>query len=94
MAASGALAFDGNDWPWEYPLRWTGLLDPSLFTIVIKTLTRHPRKGNLKLYKPWTCIRFLSNSAVNAVGLTNPGIEWWHKTIGPTVKKSDLSLSC
>lgn len=92
MAASGALAFDGNGWPWEYPLRWTGLLDPSLFTIVIKTLTRHPRKGNLKLYKPWTCIHFLPNGAVNAVGLTNPGIEWWHKTIGPTVKKSGLSL--
>lgn len=92
MAASGALAFDGKGWPWEYPLRWTGLLDPSLFTVVIKTLTRHPRKGNLKLYRPWMCIRFLPHGAVNAVGLTNPGIEWWCKTIGPTVHKKRIAL--
>ena len=48
MAASGALAYDGRGWWWEWPLRWCGLLDPSLFTIVTKTLTRHPRRGNLR----------------------------------------------
>lgn len=92
MAASGALEFDGNGWPWEQPLRWCGLLDPSLFTVVIKTLTRHPRIGNLKLYKPWTCIRFLRDGSVNAVGLTNPGIEWWCKHIGPSANRKKNPL--
>lgn len=92
MAASGALEFDGNGWPWEQPLRWCGLLDPSLFTVVIKTLTRHPRKGNLKLYKPWTCIRLIPGGVVNAVGLTNPGIEWWCETVGPNVNRKKIAL--
>ena len=92
MAASGALEFDGNGWPWEQPLRWCGLLDPHLFTSVIKTLTRHPRRGNLKLYKPWTCVRLIKNGALNAVGLTNPGIEWWCKEIGPTIDSKKIPL--
>ena len=92
MAASGALAFDGKGWPWEQPLHWVGLLDPSLFTIVIKTLTRHPRRGNLRWYNPFRCVRFLPQGAVNAVGLTNPGIEWWCKTIGPSVDQKKLKL--
>ncbi len=92
MAASGALAFDGQGWPWERPLHWIGLLDPTIFTIVIKTLTRHPRKGNLRWYNPLRCIRFLPHGAVNAVGLTNPGIEWWCKKIGPTIDKNKITL--
>jgi len=92
MAASGALAFDGQGWPWEKPLKWVGLFDPALFTIVIKTLTRKPRKGNLRWYNPLRCIRFLRGGAINAVGLTNPGIEWWCKTIGPTIDQKKLTL--
>ncbi len=92
MAASGAFAFDGKGWPWEYPLRWLGFLDTTQFTCVIKTLTRKPRTGNLKLYKPWTCVRLIKNGAVNAVGLTNPGIEWWCKEIGPKVDGTKMSL--
>ncbi|MBI2484063.1 hypothetical protein HYV71_02675 [Candidatus Uhrbacteria bacterium] len=92
MAASGALAFDGKGWPWEQPLRWAGLLDPSLFTVVIKTLTRHPRKGNLRWYNPLRCVRFMRTGAVNAVGLTNPGIEWWCEKIGPTINKNDIAM--
>ncbi|MBI4272899.1 hypothetical protein HY621_03535 [Candidatus Uhrbacteria bacterium] len=92
MVASGALAFDGKGWPWEKPLHWIGLLDPSLFTVVIKTLTRHPRKGNLRWYNPFRCVRFLSQGAVNAVGLTNPGIEWWCNTIGPIVDQKRIKL--
>ena len=61
MAASGALAFDGEGWPWEQPLRCLGLLDPSLFTIVTKTLTRHPRKGNLRWYNPFRVVRPLTS---------------------------------
>ncbi len=92
MAASGALAFDGKGWPWEWPLRWSGFLDPSLFTVVIKTLTLNPRKGNVRLYNPFGCIRILRQGVVNAVGLTNPGIEWWCRKIGPKVNHKKIPL--
>ena len=92
MAASGALAFDGRGWPWEWPLRWMDLLDPRLFTVVIKTLTRHSRRGNLRWYNPLRCVRLIRDGTVNAVGLTNPGIDWWCAHIGPRVAQNGLSL--
>lgn len=87
VAASGALAFDGRGWPWEWPLRWAGLLDPRCFSIVIKSLTRLPRAGNLRWLQPWRCVRLLPGGVVNAIGLTNPGIEWWCRTVGPRVAR-------
>ncbi|MBI4238808.1 MAG: hypothetical protein HY696_10415 [Deltaproteobacteria bacterium] len=92
VAASGALAFDGRGWPWEWPLRWLGLLDPRCFTIVTKSLTRRPRVGNLRWWQPWRCVRLLPHGTVNAIGLTNPGIEWWCRTIGPRVAKFPYRL--
>jgi len=92
MAASGALAYDGKGWPWEWPLRWIGLLEPQLFTVVTKTLTLEPRKGNLRMRCPWQCIRFIKGGTVNAVGLTNPGIDWWCRVVGPQVNGCKLSL--
>jgi len=83
MVASGALAFDGKGWPWERPLVKLGLIRPELFTVVIKTLTRHPRPGNLRMWKPWECVSLIPGGSVNKIGLTNPGIEWWCKEIGP-----------
>lgn len=83
MVASGALAFDGKGWFWERPLAWFGLLRPELFTVVIKTLTRDPRKGHLCWWKPWTCVRLIPGGSVNKVGLTNKGIDWWCREIGP-----------
>src|SRR3989338_3182405 len=84
MAASGALAFDGRGWPWEWPLRWLGFLDPTLFTIVTKTLTRRPRPGNLRWSHPWSVVKPIGPlGIVNAIGLTNKGIEWWLKEIPP-----------
>ena len=76
-AASGALGFDGDGYFWEWPLRWAGLLDSGQFTIITKTLTRWPRAGNLKWWCPWRCVKLIPGGAVNAVGLTNPGIDWW-----------------
>ena len=77
-ASSGALGFDGRGWPWEWPLRWIGVLDPKAFTIVAKTVTIESRKGNLSWWHPWTSVKLLSNqSVVNAIGLTNPGIYSW-----------------
>jgi len=92
MAASGSLAFDGKGWLWEQPLRWAGLLDPSLFTVVTKTLTLHPRKGNLRWYWPYGCVRFIPGGTLNAVALTNPGIRWWCGNVGPKVDRMKIPL--
>lgn len=76
--ASGALSFDGDGWWFEQPWRWMGILRPEEFTIITKTLTYEPRKGNYRWYAPWRCVRLLENrSVVNAVALSNPGYIWW-----------------
>jgi dihydroorotate dehydrogenase (NAD+) catalytic subunit len=86
MTASGALAYDGRGWPWEKPLKWLGLLDPRLFTNVTKTLTRSPREGNLRWSHPWSVVRSLTGGGVvNAIGLTNPGIDWWGEAVAPKI---------
>ncbi len=85
MIASGAMAFDGQGWPWEKPMVNLGLVRPELFTTVIKTLTREPRKGNLRWWKPWECVALIEGGAVNKVGLTNPGIDYWCKKIAPRI---------
>jgi dihydroorotate dehydrogenase len=83
VVASGALAFDGEGWFWERPLVWLGIIKPELFTVVIKTLTYNPRPGNLRWWKPWTCVRLMPDGgAINKVGLTNPGIQWWCDKVG------------
>jgi len=92
MTASGALGFDGKGWPWEQPWRWLGLLDPALFTSVIKTLTLRPMEGNLRWYNPFRCVRLINNGVVNAVGLSNPGVNWWCKKIGPSVNSAKIPL--
>lgn len=95
MAASGALGFDGKGWFWEQPSRWLGKIDPSLFTIVTKTLTRWPIKGNLSMWHPWTCVKLLKGGVVNAVGLTNPGFDYWFEHIAPKIDftKSKIVVS-
>jgi len=97
MVASGALGFNGLGWPWERPLLWLRLLRPELFTVVLRTLTLEPRLypvSNLSWIRPWTwlpfsywsCVKFLSGgSAVNKVGLYNPGFQWWVKKVGPKI---------
>ncbi len=90
FTGSGALGFDGRGWWWEYPLRWLGLIDPCALAIVVKTLTLHPRRGNLRGYAPWRCVRLLPGGTVNAVGLTNPGIEGWVRTCYPRMQRMRL----
>ncbi len=86
MVASGALGFDGKGWWWERPLLWAGLIRPELFTVVLKTLTRHPREGNMRWWKPWESVRLLpGRGVVNKIGLTNPGIAWWLERVAPTI---------
>jgi len=92
VVASGALGFDGKGWPWEWPLVKLGLIKPEFFTVVIKTLTRYPREGNLRLWKPWECVRLIPGGSVNKVGLTNRGIRWWCNMVAPRIdfKKTPL----
>ena len=75
--ASGALGYDGEGWWYERPFRWLGLIDPYAFTIITKTLTYLPRKGQYKTWKPWQSVRAGLGYVVNAVGLTNPGYQYW-----------------
>lgn len=92
LTGSGALGFDGRGWWWEYPLRWLGILDPRAFGIVVKTLTLHPRRGNLRWYAPWRCVRLIPGGTVNAVGLTNPGIDWWIRACYPRMQRMGLQI--
>lgn len=93
VVASGALAFDGKGWLWERPLVWLGFIKPELFTVVIKSLTRNPRPGNLRWWKPWTCVHLISGGSVNKIGLTNPGIKWWCRKIGPKLNFQKFTIA-
>jgi len=77
------LAFDTKGWPWEWLLVWLGLIDRTLFGIAIKSLTKNKLKGNLRWWKPWECVKLIIGGAVNKVGLTNPGFEWWMTKVAP-----------
>lgn len=99
VAASGALKFNGKGWLHERLLLspWKRLFDPSLFTAVIKTVTREPRRGNFRSYWPWGCIRPIFRDGnivgiVNAVGLTNPGIDWFCREVGPSINPKKIAL--
>jgi len=92
VAASGALAYDGRGWWWEWPMRWFGLIIPGLFSIVTKTLTRYRHKGNYCWWKPWECVRLVSGGAVNKFGLTNPGIDWWIWNKAPRIDFEKLAM--
>jgi len=75
LTASGALAFDGRGWPWEWLLRWLGFLDPHLFTIVVKTLLPEKWLGNLCWSRPWDVVKFITKEGkeINPVlALTMP----------------------
>jgi dihydroorotate dehydrogenase len=83
--ASGALAFDGKGWWWERILVRLGLIKPELFVVTTKSLSLKPIKGNLRWWKPWDCVRLILGGAVNKVGLTNKGIDWWLRKVAPTI---------
>jgi len=93
--ASGALAFDGKGWFWERLQVWLGWIKRSLFAITLKSLTLPPRKGNLRWWKPWECVRLILEGAVNKVGLTNPGFYKWLKKTAPKLdfKSQNIIIS-
>jgi hypothetical protein len=74
VVASGALGWDGNGWPWEKPLVKLGAIDPSLFTITTKTLTRFINRGK------WWAVKPVRGGVWNNMGLPNKGIDWWLNT--------------
>ena len=90
MIASGAVRF-GEGWLVDRILTKVGLLDLSIFDVAVtKTVTRYPRQGRYVWYKPWNSIRFIEDGIANSVKLTNPGIEWWCRKIGPKI--DDLEI--
>ena len=67
------MGFYGTGWRlkfWEPCLRWMRLIDLSKFTIITKTFTHEPRKGN-----GINSIRFYKNGIANANGLRNSGFD-------------------
>lgn len=86
LVASGALNFHGDGYWWEWPFRWAKIIRPHEFHIITKTLTCHPRKGNLKWWCPWRCVRLIKSGVVNSVGLTNPGIRYWIDHYYPIIR--------
>lgn len=91
--ASGALGFDGRGWWWEKPLLWLGLINPHEFLVITKTLTLKPRKGNLRWWCPWRCVRPVDHGYINSVGLTNPGIERWLDTYWHHIVDDKLNVA-
>jgi len=81
--ASGALGFDGRGYFWERPWHWLGRLRHPKMAVITKSLTFDARKGNLKWWCPWRCVRLVEDGFVNAVGLTNPGFGWWLRKVAP-----------
>lgn len=92
FAASGALGYTGDGYWWEQPLRWFGYIRPKELTIITKTLTLFPRKGNLRWYAPWRCVKFIRDGVVNCVGLTNPGYQNWLVKSYPKVQQSGYKV--
>ncbi|QQG45967.1 MAG: hypothetical protein HYY55_03240 [Candidatus Niyogibacteria bacterium] len=79
FASSGSLGFDGLGWPWEkcLPKKY---FDPSLFCVVLKTITPDERQGNGRI--PWFKVRPIYENGelvgfVNCLGLPNPGFLGW-----------------
>lgn len=91
VVASGGLGYFGEGaWWLERMLISMGQINPFLFTIIGKTVTMHPRKGNFRPWKPWQTVKFLDGEGntgwrgfwhcvgtANAYGLRNGGYKWY-----------------
>lgn len=92
IGASGAFGFNKGHLP-DRILAKIGYLDFSAIDVVVtKTMTLDPKEGNYLWYQPWRSIRFIKNGIANAVGLTNPGIEWWCCEVGPKLDSLKIPL--
>ena len=84
LCAAGALGLDGHDAgngivrPWKWLFKLLGQHRPHAWGLITKTLTYTPRKGRLRWWCPWRCVRPLgAGNWCNSVGLTNPGYRAW-----------------
>lgn len=100
--ASGAFG-PGTGWWWDKVLMWLGFIDPTAFTIVAKTFTEWPRRGNFRWWAPWKTIQFINEfgdsgvrgflfcqGMANAFGLRNGGARKW---LGEFPKKANPKFS-
>mgnify|MGYP001568427696 CR=1 FL=1 len=100
--ASGTTNFFGQGW-WYHPWLWLFGLDFSKATFVAKTTTLLPRLGNMPMkrdgmtpreFKP-KCIHvnLRTGAAVNAVGLSGPGLEFLLNTGRWQARRSPFLIS-
>lgn len=87
LMASGMMGFDGKGATIAHrtmykTMKFFGLYDPSLFTIITKTVTLRHVKGSKK-------IRPLRNGWWNNWGLDNPGLFSFLEKYAPLLKKKD-----
>jgi len=104
FAGAGALGFDGYDGGhpplvklWKAPFRATGLLDPTRFTVISKTVTAESRVGrqtNWGFHKyAWPVFPLKYRSMVNAVALSNPGIDEWIRYYYPIACRKGIRIA-
>ncbi|MEN9557883.1 MAG: hypothetical protein RL141_252 [Candidatus Parcubacteria bacterium] len=87
FCSSGARNFTGKGWPYHKWLRRLGLLSHENSTLVGKTIDLEGRPGNIKMkedgltpqewFPDCVIVKPFKGVALNAVGLTNPGLDWW-----------------
>lgn len=110
MLASGSRGFDGQGYRWKFwekILEGLGLIDQSLFTSVLKSISVKLHIGNRPL---WKAVNLISENGqvvsplraliqpksiagtVNAIGLDNPGFNYWLYEIYPEIVKRNLNV--
>lgn len=92
---------------WEKILAGLGLIDLNLFTTVLKSISVKPHRGNRPLYRVVkfisengqvvSSLRALIQSksiagAINAIGLDNPGFDYWLNKIYPEILRNNLKV--
>jgi dihydroorotate dehydrogenase len=86
FCASGARGFFGEGYPYHRYWRWLGM-DWSGTGFVSKTITTHPRSGNLPLHSDGVTpqerlipramiVKPRTGHILNAIGLSNAGVDW------------------
>lgn len=95
VLSSSSFGYGDDGWFFQKPLVWYGAIEPELFTIVTKTLTLKPLKGNFTWWNPLGSVRLIDGGMVNKIGLTNPGIIYWLEKIAPTInfKENNIVVS-
>lgn len=93
VASSGAMGF-GRGYQWQAPLYKRDLIEPAILGAVItKTLTKNYRAGNWKGWNFWQVLWPIRKGWINAIGLTNPGIDQFLESEYQKVYAGNLIVS-